>query len=239
MIYFGHQSVGADIMRGVAELARERRLDLDVREGGPDASGVGRRAFVHGPVGRNRDPRGKTDDFVRRIDAAAPGAVTIAFHKYCYADVEHGTDLDGLLAHYHDAMAGLRARHPDVVFAHVTVPLQSARPTWRSRVKRMLGRAHGRLADNLARERFNRLLRERYAGHEPLFDLAAIEATRPDGTPERMGTEGRTAPALVPAYASDGSHLGPIGRRRVAEALLAFLAELGVASVGEPAHAGR
>src|SRR5262249_31086158 len=131
MIYFAHQSVGADIMRGVADIARERGLDLDVREGAPGTADAGERAFVHGPVGRNRDPRGKTDDFARRIDQAAPGTVEIAFHKYCYADIEHGTDLDAVLAHYADVMAGLRARHADVVFAHVTVPLQCARPTWR------------------------------------------------------------------------------------------------------------
>lgn len=32
--------------------------------------------------------------------------------------------------------------------------------------------------------RYNNLLRAAYAGKEPIFDLAAMEATRPDGTPE-------------------------------------------------------
>jgi lysophospholipase L1-like esterase len=244
MIVFGHQSVGADIVRGVAEIARERGLDLDVRESTPSgvaeaAPSSGPLVFAHGPVGRNRDPRAKTDDFARWIDRSAPGTVEVAFHKYCYADIEHGADVDAILAHYRDVMAGLRARRPDVVFAHVTVPVQSARPTWRSQVKRMLGRAHGRYEDNRARARFNQRLRELYTGREPVFDLAAIESTRPDGTPERMGAGGGAVPALVPAYASDGSHLGPLGRRRVAEALLAFLAELGVPLSGAVAHAAR
>jgi hypothetical protein len=243
MIVFGHQSVGADIMRGVAEIARERGLDLEVRESGPDgadgtAGSSGRIVFAHGPVGRNRDPRAKSDDFARWIDRSPPGAVDVAFHKYCYADIEHGADLDAIVAHYREVMAGLRTRHPGVVFAHVTVPLQSARPTWRSRVKHLLGRAHGRLEDNRARARFNQRLRELYTGREPVFDLAVIESTRPDGTPERMGTGG-TVPALVPAYASDGSHLSLLGRRRVADALLAFLAEMGVPLTGAVAHATR
>jgi len=36
-------------------------------------------------------------------------------------------------------------------------------------------------ADNVARERFNALIRGEYAGHH-LFDIAAIESTKPDGT---------------------------------------------------------
>jgi hypothetical protein len=36
-------------------------------------------------------------------------------------------------------------------------------------------------ADNVAGERFNALIRGEYAGHH-LFDIAAIESTKPDGT---------------------------------------------------------
>jgi hypothetical protein len=224
-IYFGHQSVGANVMAGVAELAAaEPRLGLRVVTDAAalDASG----AFLHGPVGRNGDPGGKTDDFAARLDGPLAGKVDIAFHKYCYVDVTAASDVEALFARYRAAMARLAAAHPNVVFVHVTAPLVTVPGGPAAALKRLLGRASGRADDDLARERYNRLMREAYAGREPLFDLAAVESTRPDGSRETVAAGGGRAYALVPAYASDGSHLNEAGRRRVAGELLVFLARL-------------
>ena len=80
--------------------------------------------------------------------------------------------------------------------------------------------------ESRVRERFNELMRTTYADREPVFDLAAVESTRPDGSREVLDVGGSRAYALVSAYASDGSHLNEAGRRRVAEELLVFLARL-------------
>jgi len=224
-IYFGHQSVGANIMEGVADLAAaEPRLGLRVvTDDGALAAGG---AFLHGAVGRNEDPGAKTDDVAARLDGPLAGRVDIAFHKYCYVDVTAGADVPALFDHYRQTMERLAAAHPGVVFVHVTAPLVTVPAGASATVKRLLGRTSGRAADNLARERFNELMRKAYAGREPVFDLAAVESTRPDGTREAVDAGGGRAYALVPAYASDGSHLNAAGRRRVAEELLVFLARL-------------
>jgi len=224
-IFFGHQSVGANIMAGVADLlAAEPRLGLHVVTD-PAALGGGG-AFLHGTVGRNGDPGGKTDDFAARLDGPLAGRVDVAFHKYCYVDVTAGSDVPAVFDHYRRVMERLAAAHPGVVFVHVTTPLVTVPGGPVAALKRLLGRTPARAADDLARERFNELMRGAYAGREPLFDLAAIESTRPDGSREALDVGGHRAYALVPAYAADGSHLNEMGRRRVAGELLVFLARL-------------
>jgi lysophospholipase L1-like esterase len=59
-------------------------------------------------------------------------------------------------------------------------------------------------------------------GSEPLFDLARIEATRPDGGTETLNG----VRALVSSYSSDGGHLNAAGADVVARALVTYLATL-------------
>jgi hypothetical protein len=72
------------------------------------------------------------------------------------------------------------------------------------------------------------MLRKEYTGKEPIFDLAALESTNPDGTRLSFTQNGKTAYALVPTYTTDGGHLNEQGRKLVAEQLLIFLASLSV-----------
>jgi hypothetical protein len=225
-VFFGHQSVGANIMEGVADVIRdEPRIGLRVA-GGEGALDGGGGAFAHGPVGRNGDPGLKTDDFARRIEGPLRGKVDVAFHKYCYVDITGATDVAAVFDHYQKTMARLRAEFPGVVFVHVTTPLVRVGSGPRAALKRLLGRDPGGYGGNFARERFNDLMRDTYRGREPLFDLAAIESTRPDGRRETIRSGDRSGYALVAAYTTDGSHLNEVGRRRVGEELLVFLARL-------------
>jgi hypothetical protein len=225
-VFFGHQSVGWNIMEGVAELERERpALGLRVVQG--DSAADGRPAFAHTPIGRNGDPGGKSDAFAARIEGGLGERVDIALHKYCFADIGSGTRIETVFDHYRSTMARLRAEYPEVVFVHVTAPLVTARSGGlKLAVQRLIGRAPTRVGSNIARERFNDLMRKEYAGREPLFDLATLESTRPDGRREGVAFAGRPGYSLDPDYSSDGSHLNEVGRRRIAEALLVFLAEL-------------
>jgi hypothetical protein len=225
-IFFGHQSVGTNIMEGVGDVVRdEPRIGLRVADG-DDALNGGGGVFAHGRIGRNGDPGFKTDEFARLIEGPLRGKVDVAFHKYCYADFSETTDVPAVFDHYRKSMTRLRAEFPGVVFVHVTTPLVRGQSGPKAAIKRLLGRPLRGYAGNFARERFNDLLRQAYGGREPLFDLAAIESTRPDGRREVIRSGGRSAYALVPTYTTDGSHLNEVGRRRVAADLLVFLAQL-------------
>jgi hypothetical protein len=225
-IFFGHKSVGANIMNGVADVLRdEPRIGLRVADGEGAMAGSGG-VFAHGSVGKNGDPALKTDDFARLVEGPLRGKVDVAFHKYCYADVTEKTDVAAVFGYYQTTMARLRAEFPGVTFVHVTIPLVRVQSGPRAALKLLLGQNPGRYGANFARERFNDLMRDAYRGKEPLFDLAAIESTRPDGSREAIQSGKRSGYALVPAYTMDNSHLNEVGRRRVAEELLVFLARL-------------
>jgi len=225
-VFFGHQSVGSNIMAGVEDLLREDPgLGLRVVEVGNAGLPSGS-FFAHGKIGQNGQPAGKTDDFARRLSAGLASAVDIAFHKYCYIDISERTDVAALFRHYRETMAGVRTAHPAVTLVHVTVPLTHVQYGPKAIVKKLMGRAPGGYGDNLRREQFNDLMRREYGGREPLFDLAAVESTRPDGSRESFTFKGAVGRALFPAYGSDGRHLNDAGRKRVAEELLAFLAGL-------------
>jgi hypothetical protein len=225
-VFFGHQSVGANIMDGVADVLRdEPRIGLRVVAGEGALAGSGG-VFAHGPVGKNGDPGLKTDDFARLIEGPLRGKVDVAFHKYCYVDITETTDVAAVFGAYQKTMARLRAEFPGVSFVHVTTPLVRVQSGPGATLKLLLGRNPGRYGSNFARERFNDLMRDAYRGREPLFDLAAIESTRPDGSRETIQSGKLSGYALVPAFTTDNSHLNEVGRRRVAEELLVFLARL-------------
>jgi hypothetical protein len=226
-IYFGHQSVGYNIAEGLEAIARERpALGLRIVESrSPDALRTA--AFAHAANGRNHEPLTKIRDFADTLGRDGLGAqADVAFFKFCYVDFQADTDVERVFAEYRETLARLRQAFPSVRFVHVTSPLTvvpSGPKVW---LKGLLGKKPWGAEANVVRERFNALVRREYAGKEPLFDLAAVESTRPDGTVEAFRMDGRSHPSLVPAYASDGKHLNDAGARWAAAHLLATLARL-------------
>jgi hypothetical protein len=203
-VYFGHQSVGYNIMSGVEALAAAASTAPRVQETA-DPALIGRGVFAHAGNGSNGDPMGKTAAFRASISGGIGGKADIAFFKYCYVDFDASTNIAVVFADYQSTMAALRSSYPGVRFVHVTVPLMTA--------------SNG---GNGPREQFSELLRQAYAGKEPLFDLAEVESTRPDGTSELSNG----IRALVPSYSSDGGHLNTSGAEVVAKALVVYLASL-------------
>jgi hypothetical protein len=207
-VFFAHASVGANVMAGVEAL-------LDANAGlEPTVVGTRSAAAIHAGVwadaylaADNGYPFQKLAEFRDAIEGGVGGVVEVAFLKFCFADFwdSAGVDATALFAAYQATLAQLRAAHPHVTFVHLTVPLWTATDT------------------NERRERFSDLVRQTYGGLEPVFDVALLESTRPDGTRE---VDERGVPALVPAYTSDGGHLNEAGREVVARALVAFLAAL-------------
>jgi len=226
-VFFGHQSVGRNIMDGVADLAREHEPAALMIVGPETAEGISTGGFfAHGLVGKNRDPQGKTDAFVRVLQDGLGARLDIAFHKYCYLDVVEGTDVATLFANYKHRMAGLRTAFPGVTFVHVTVPLKTVQSGPKALLKALLGRLPSGFSDNLRRSEFNALMLREYSEREPVFDLAALESTTAGGEVELVEANGRAVRSLVSSYTDDGGHLNTSARRRIAEALCLMLSQL-------------
>ena len=219
-IYFGHQSVGANLLQGIADLAAQERVPLRIVRA-DRASDVPPASFGHTFVPENGAPLEKLKNFGAALGSAS---VDVALLKFCYVDIRADTDAKALFARYRETIADLRTTHPHTVFIHVTLPLTTEQTGWKALAKRVLGRAPYGTVENVRREEYNRLLREAYGGREPVFDLARVESTAPDGTPVRVEWQGVAVPALSPAYTGDGGHLNAEGRRRAARELIAVLA---------------
>lgn len=220
-VYFGHQSVGQDILGGLAELSRRHALGLRIVES-RESAGTGP-AIAHFLAGQNADPASKHDALLGELDARPAPDGAIALVKYCYVDMGPQSDIWRLFAKYRRFVNVLQRRHPDVTLMHVTMPLTTGGDWLRAGVRRLLGQSRDREVA-IARHRYNTLLRDAFAGREPLFDLAAIEATREDGSRAGFLRRGEWIDVLVPEYTHDGGHLRQHAARRVAAGLLDALA---------------
>lgn len=224
-VFFGHQSVGANILQGLSELSAEVGVPLAPVEG-TSGTLLERPVFAHALVGRNEDPESKIAQFRAALLAGAGEKAEIAFFKFCYVDFTPTTDVEALFARYRAAMEELRARFPNAQLVHVTAPLTTIQRGAKGWLKNHLGSGAYGERENVKREQYNALLRAAYQGREPVFDLAKLESTTEGGGGEVFERDGKNWPALAPAYTDDGGHLNAAGRRRVAKALAEFLASL-------------
>lgn len=221
-VFFGHQSVGGNVMAGLADLATPDS-GLRVVES-LDPATYAKPVFGHALVGHNEQPLTKIDAFADVVTNKLKGAVDVAFFKFCYIDFKPDTDVIALFTRYRESMAQLQQRWPQVSFAHVTTPLTVSPSALKLRVKGLIGRADTGALNNVQRERFNELLRKAYGA--AVFDLAHWESVSEAGERETFRYEGKEQPGLIRAYSDDGAHLNPRGRRWVATKLLGFVGQL-------------
>lgn len=225
-IYFGHQSVGQDLLEGLRELARDYGVSLRiVGDGSPSA--LAEPGIVHDRLGENTRPLTKLEAFVGAMDRDGADRADVALFKFCYVDFGPGTDVRALFERYVAAHEQLRARHPGVSFLHVTVPLTSMSSGFAAYLKGLLGRPVAGAIENVKRHEFNELLRSWYRDREPFFDLALAESTLEDGRPCGFDWNGKTYPCLAPEFTEDGGHLNPRGRLHAARAFASALAGAG------------
>lgn len=220
-VFFGHQSVGGNLLDGVRDWLAMSGVAWPVvepseapREGG---------ALIHAAVGHNGQPATKCADFRRLLDAGTLGRVDVAVLKYCYVDVQDADAVTELVREYCETLEDLARRHPATVVVPVTVPLTHAEGGLGVVARELLGRPNPTKLKNLARQAFNDALRQCWSA-TPIFDLAAAESTRPDGTSHAFTYQGRRGQNLVAAYTDDGRHLNAAGRRTVAAAFVQTLA---------------
>lgn len=231
LVFFGHQSVGQDLVTGVTELATPGGDTTEVthlpkyRPTVP--AGTARTlTLVHERVGRNREPSTKLAHFEELLRAWPGVQPDVALLKFCYIDVERQGDAERLWNEYQASLSRLQQRHPHTRFVHCTVPLRALPFGLYARLRRMLGHRHPQVAANRAREWFNDRLRERYARDGLLFDLARTEALGADGEPCTVRESGEPVRSLAPEWTYDGGHLNARGRTMAATAFLHFFQTL-------------
>lgn len=221
-VYFGHQSVGQNIIDGIEQWEDLGAKDLSMGQS-RDFSSLAETTFVHFRVGANQDPHGKIDDFVGLMEQIPLEDTAFAFFKFCYADFHEGTEVDELFSYYSEKMLYLKKKHPNINFIVSTVPAMAVQKGWRAIAKKVLGRTPYGYLQNIRLNEFNQKLVSEFEGVLPVFDLAGIEVTRPDGSMETFRHKGEDYPCMPDYYASDFGHLNDFGAKLVSYKLLAFL----------------
>ena len=225
-IYFGHQSVGGNIVEGLRDLSAARSgSQLKIVRSRERSSSMP--ALVEFTIGDNGRPESKMKDFAAALQQIDDTAAAIAIFKYCYLDITPETNVELLFVSHRKALHEMRARHPNLTFVHVTAPLTRLESGPRSFAKRLLGKPTTRDA-NAKRNRFNAMLREQYAG-EPMFDLAKVESTRPNGSRSSFNKGADVVYTLATELTDDGGHLNATGRRAAAQEFAAVIGRIAAA----------
>jgi hypothetical protein len=221
-IYLGHQSVGDNIISGIEKLmagqsnvpVKIRKIETPERLTDP--------VFAHSNIGGNTDPSSKIDAFAQYMDSGIGNSADIAFFKFCYVDINVNTDVEKVFADYRKTVKALKEKYPNTKIVHVTVPLTTSPRNVKTFIKKMLGKAD----NNIKRNQFNAMLIKEFGGKDPLFDLAKVESTLPNGKRSAFTASNETYYSLAPEYTDDGGHLNEKGSRTAARELLLFLANL-------------
>lgn len=220
-MFFGHQSVGRDILEGISILKKEHK-DIKIRVEELKANIQLEPALWHLRIGKNTKPSTKISEFEKIVQDFG-SQLDAAGLKFCYVDINQETDVRALFIEYQSSISRLESKFPHIKYIHFTVPLEATNWNLTSKVKSIIKMIIGKPDANYRRHEFNQLMRQAYANKEPVFDLARIESTFPDGKRLIRTKDGIPYETLVPVYTFDGGHLNELGRKIVAEHLLMFL----------------
>ncbi len=221
-IYFGHQSVGYNILSGVNDILKDSpQVKVNIaRISEPTA--LNSPILAHSSIGQNENPESKINDFARYMEKGIGNNADIAFFKFCYVDIVRTTDIEKLFSAYKDTMGRLMAKYPNTRFVHITAPLTIPESSAKAFLKGLVGKED----NNIKRNLFNERLRKEYSEKGLIFDLAEIESTYPDGSRTFFTSGGKRYYTLVPEYTDDGGHLNEKGRKIAAAEFLRFLSGL-------------
>ena len=228
-IFFGHQSVGFNIVDGIADIMKEHgHINLRIVQTHEPAA-LEQPVFAHSQLGRNTDPFSKIESFKEMMDGGIGEKADIVFFKFCYVDVTRDSQPQKIFNGYRNAIEEFKRRYSDAKFLHVTVPIRSVPKGAKGNLKQFLRSLVGKpgvLDDNMVRERYNKLLSDSYCKTEPFFDLALAESVNPHGFRCHAGKRTEKVHVMAAEYTEDGGHLNGPGSKKVAEQLLIVLAEI-------------
>jgi len=226
-IYFGHMSVGENIIRGLTELysrysgVKLNLINLHEQEELPESY------FAHSYIGQNGRPETKCQDFRQMVQKLSP-QLEFAIMKLCFVDIVRESNVQEIFEQYKKTIAGLKEQYPEITFIHMTVPLISEEVSLQIKVKRFIKKLIGRRdyspLDNIKRNNYNELLLQTYQD-EPVFDIARVESTYPDGRREIRHSEGIDYYSLIFDYTYDSGHLNEKGSLLAAQELVKVLTQ--------------
>ncbi len=222
-LLFAHQAIGKDIVRGIPLVYNSADIPA------PKMLAWDRAKKTKGPlvataiVGRNGDALGKLRAFARLVNDAPRRNIHVALLALDSQDVNAETDIDDLFQSYTDTMNSLEAASPDISFLYATVPLTTAN-SWleieRSKITGLSNVNQPVWQDNIARERLNTLVRDRYSETGRLFDIAALQADTGGNKVAAKQHEDLWYYVMNPAQSSDGKRLNGSGSQHLAQSLI-------------------
>ncbi len=224
-IFFGHRSVGNNILKGLEEVLLHfpdihlHIINLDY------ASELPEYYLAHYGLGENGNPISKCDAFLAQIPKMIENHARIGMFKFCFVDFDEKTDVEKVFKYYQQVIQAAREKYPEMTIVHVTVPLLAGSKGLKKKFKRFLGIADWSDASNIKRNQFNRLLLHTYQG-EPIYNLAALESTYLDGRRAGFRKNGELYYELIGEYTDDGGHLNTFGRKIAAVGLIKILADV-------------
>jgi len=223
-ILFGHASVGNNIIEGIRDIItadnRFEKINIQKLESNHQISAPG---FYHFGVRKNGFPKKKCDHFKQiLIENGLGQKADIAFFKFCYVDIEMDANVQELFNYYVDTVESIKRKFQNIKMIHVTTPYYSHKRGLKGFIKRLIKPD----LHNVKRNEFNNKLIEKYNQSDPIFDLATVESTYPDGSRSSFKYKGKTYYSLANEYTYDGGHLNKTGRYLAAKNLLKTLSEI-------------
>jgi len=225
-IFFGHASVGYNILAGIKEITgnQDDFMSINIKETNKFDE-INEPAIYHSINGKNGFPKLKCDNFKNLlIDKNLGEKLDIAFFKFCYVDFNDTSDIQEIFDYYSNTIIEIKSRYPHLKILHVTSPLYAYSFTFKSKIKNFL------LGDisNIKRNQYNNLLKDKFKTVDRIYDLALIESTKPSGEREIFTYKGDEYFSLVKSYTNDGGHLNKYGQFIAARGLLEVLTEMSV-----------
>lgn len=219
-VLFGVQSIGADIVKGIPGAFKAAGMK------NPRVMTWSKARNSKGPliatarIGKNGNPSSKLRAFAALVNDAPRGSVDVALMAFNYQDVTAATDVDGLAQSYSETMESVEQANPDITFIYTTVPVTTSnswRAVDRNSVNGLIDVDQPVWQDNIARERLNALIRERYAATGRLYDIAALQA-RINGTKATAKAhENQFYYVMNPALSRNGKELNRRGSTQLAK----------------------
>lgn len=223
-IFFGHMSVGLNILDGLKDLQNEKPEfnNINIIEMNSDPV-IEQAGLYHQKVGYNAIPKGKCDMFESILSTNEIGKkFDIVMLKFCYVDFGKETDVKEIFEYYVRTVNNIKSKFPYLQIVHITVPLAVHSGGIKKSIKNLIYDD----MPNIKRNEFNILLKNEYEGKDPILDLAAVESTYPDGNREFFEHDGDVVYALIPGYTNDGGHLNEVSRYRAANEMIRVLSEI-------------
>lgn len=206
--FFGHQSVGSNLIQGLKGLgASDEHYAVTLQYAYQALSAFQGPGFFDKGVGTNYKPYEKISGFDTQVrdELKVGNNVDVAFFKLCYVDISDTTDVNALAQAYILEMNTLEADFPNMSFLWTTTPLTSVAD-----------------AANVKRNQYDQAIRDYASAHgKALYDLAALEAVGASGSRCQFTSGGSTYDRLCTEWAASGNdpHLNDSASQRFAKVL--------------------